>query len=199
MPEAGVLHGPLPDIAGTCEGPLIICGGGHGLVRDLSSAVGRQPLADIMAVNDAGMYIANLAHWFSAHSDFFPGWCEVRSQRLQLLYGMNGSSLVRLHAKQGAELAADIHWPITGRYGPLSGHSAAIVAVALGYDPIVLAGLPADAGGHFFPALVERGQIGNYDHGQGALIEAWKMLRDEYFEGRVKSVSGNTMEILGAP
>jgi len=199
VPEPGVFHGPLPDVAGTCDGPLIIAGGGHNLVRDLTIAVGKSPNADLMAVNDAGMYLEGMTHWFSAHSDFFPAWCEVRSKRLKMLFGINGSNPVNLHAKQGGEPVAQYHWPINGKYGPLSGHSAAIVGVALGYAPIILVGIPADALGHFFPAPIERGWDGPYDHGQGAHLKAWELLRDGYFEGKVKSVSGNTMKILGAP
>jgi hypothetical protein len=64
----------------------------------------------------------------------------------------------------------------------------------LGYEEIVLAGIPMDNAGHYFdPPWVAT------DLADSAVATVWREARDRVFDGRVKSLSGNTRDWLGAP
>ena len=91
-----------------------------------------------------------------------------------------------------------VKWSINGRFGMLGGPTAAIIAVALGYAPVILAGLPAEDTGHFFPDEISVGWDERWDHGQKHILDAWQRIAD-WAPGKIKSLSGNTRKIFGAP
>ena len=130
-------------------------------------------------------------HWFSCHNEFWPGWLAVRDQQARNLRSEVADIKPVLHCTQGGN---QLPWPINGALGQDSGLSAAILAVLLGYDRIILAGMPADGGGHYYPWMYRRAN----EHVQ-AYLPAWARLYNEFFEGKVRSLSGNTRDILGAP
>ena len=70
-----------------------------------------------------------------------------------------------------------------------------MIGLALGYNKIILAGVPLDGSGHFFdPPDKETKQFS----GQNIDLE-WKWANDKYIKGRVKSLSGRTKEWFGEP
>ena len=85
-------------------------------------------------------------------------------------------------------------WPWHG--GGTSGLGAILTALALGYQRVVLAGMPLDKGPHNgephwrVTAIENEAAIG-YMH--------WKRAMDLAFQGKVKSMSGTTKEWLGEP
>lgn len=82
-----------------------------------------------------------------------------------------------------------------------SGLYGAKVAVEDGYDRVVLAGIPMTAeGGHFLPnSLNVSGQIrGKVWTGQNSFIIGMNAALPQ-LQGKVKSMSGYTMKVLGAP
>ena len=180
-----LFHGPLPSVAGKYSGSLLIVGPGWSLLEDLKQWDGK---GHVMAVNAVGMHLQRFEHWYTTHPEFLRAWRDVRT-----MYFDEPDS-AKVHCKQGGGTGTE--WPIIGRYSGLSGESAAVVACALGYEEITLAGIPADGKGHYYPAPIERGWDKPYDHGQADAIARWEWLRDNYFNGRVKSLSGNTREIL---
>ena len=96
----------------------------------------------------------------------------------------------------------NVLWPVAGLHTPTAGHTAAVITLLLGYAPVILMGLPADDSGHFYPdAPINPDGLEQLDYGErrGKYQDAWLWLRDNFFEGRVKSVSGNTREWLDAP
>jgi hypothetical protein len=161
---------------------------GHTCLADLNAYKGN---GQIIGVKEVGMTLFPMHHWFSCHNEFWDGWWRVRVQMAQNLRAEVADIKPVLHCKQGGD---QVCWPIDGSWGQDSGLSAAILAVLLGYDSVVLAGMPADGGGHYYPWKYRQAE----EHVQ-AYLPAWKRLRDEFFEGKVKSLSGNTREILGAP
>jgi hypothetical protein len=70
-----------------------------------------------------------------------------------------------------------------------------MVGLALGYDKIILAGVPIDGTGHFFDPP---GKVVNQFLGTN-IKEEWNNANRNYFKGRVKSLSGRTREWLGEP
>jgi len=79
-----------------------------------------------------------------------------------------------------------------------SGMYAARVGLELGYEKIVLAGLPYDETGHFFDPPLDRkvkSSFTKFNYG-GSSKKNWEKLRDK-FDGKVKAVSGNLVNCFG--
>ena len=190
MPEIGVFHdGPWPKVKNAHRGSLIIAGPGHTLLEDWAEVLGHK--GDVMGVAAAGMFLPRMRHWYSSHGTWFPAWEAVRELNFRPVL-----DFYEKHASQGAD-NVDHRWPINGRYGRVAGLSASIVACELGYQSVVLAGIPADGRGHFYPGLEHAEDFADYGDPYHKAI--WEWLRDNYFAGRVKSLSGNTRQWLGAP
>lgn len=185
--------GPVPAIPPIRHSVCLVVGTGHTVMHDLACFqqphwYGAQP-HDVIAIKSIGMFLPQVDHWVSCHPEFWRGYFEVRKHQR----GTEGAPLT--HALQGQD--AQYRWPIHGRFGQDSGKCAAIIAVMLGYHDIVLAGLPADDRGHFYPeARRSDGTLGDY--GTQYDKDAWCWLRDNVFEGRVRSMSGNTRTWLAA-
>lgn len=173
---------------GAYSGELLIVSTGHTCIADLAAYKGT---GDVMGVKEVGMTLFPMHHWFSGHCEFWDVWEEVRRIQARNLRAETEAIEPVLHCKQGGDR---LPWPINGAWGQDTGLSATILGVLLGYDRVILAGMPADGGGHFYPWTIRR----PHEHVQ-AYGPAWTRLRDEFFEGKVTSLSGNTKEILGTP
>ena len=89
-------------------------------------------------------------------------------------------------------------WPLGG-WGT-SGLGACLVGIGLGYDRIVLCGLPLDDGPHngephWRKCRFETSEAA--DQVNGEMPMHWKKARDLAFDGKVKSMSGRTKKWLG--
>jgi len=162
----------------------ILLAGGRSVWQDFKDfACGWHSDFDIMCVNDVGMFWPNhLEHWFSLHGDQFSGWCAVRE--------FHYKPAKYLHACAPNNRA--IVWPVP--QGGTSTMSAVYTALVMGYKQVVMCGAPFSDDGHFFDPL---DRTSNFKH--EALPERWIRARDTIFEGKVKSMSGLSREILGAP
>lgn len=181
---------PRPAIAGMRQGALLVMGGARCLWSDLDQLDGgvQKWPGEIMAVNDIGAHFQGpLHHWATLHSRYMPGW---RAYRQGHCYGDTLRAVT--HALDAAP-DIDFAWRMTP-HGGNGGLFAALVGLLLGYDRIVLAGIPCDGQGHYFdPPNVAHSGFGRDD-----LVE-WEFFRDAFFGDRVRSLSGKTREILGAP
>lgn len=168
------------------SGRLVIAGGGRSVLPDMERIGNWGDDADWMAINDVGMFLPRVDHWFSIHGECFPEWANVR--RLN-----HDCHDIKYHSKQGSKTVC-IEWPILPNWGPLGGQAACLVALALGYDEIVLCGVPGDDSGHFYPAHNRRGQKTNRDFGE--YDAAYKQIK-LFSGGRIRSMSGKTKDIFG--
>lgn len=189
MPEA-TLHGRhIPECAGTFKGPLLIVGTSRHALRDVEDYWGphgwNHPLHDVMGVNQIGCFLPVMRHWFTAHHECLETWKAMRS--MPPMYGtLDGITLHANAAYPGTE-----RWSISGAWACVSGMQAAVVGIELGYAPVVLAGIPSDNSGHFYP-------WNDFEAGNGMFHNHWDRLA-HFFAGRVKSLSGKTREMFGAP
>lgn len=174
---------PHPAKLGTRRGPLLILGGARCVWDDYAKV--RPWKGETMAINDVGQFLhEELAHWVTLHPEYLPGWRFYRER-----HGYPRG--VTTHAPKARE-GVDIVWAYSDVSGT-SGLFAVNVALMLGYTEVVLAGVPMDGTGHFFdPPWVEQSDFGRPE------AIAWGRAQD-YFAGRVKSLSGNTRRWLGAP
>lgn len=143
---------------------------------------------EVMAINDIGQYLHEpLRHWVSLHPEFFPGWRFFRERHLYSA----GYSL-DCHA-QKTVAGVTVTWHIEN-IGGSSGLFGAYLGLMMGYEEIVLAGIPMDNTQHFFDPPWY-----GHDLGDRANELVWRDARDTIFAGRVTSLSGRTREWLGEP
>lgn len=200
MDQAALWHalggrGEIPSRAGRFSGPLLIMGGGrvaigngkYETVWDDFAKV-RPWKGEIMCVNDVGMHLHDrVRHWVTLHPEYMPGWMQFRRGHL---YGSGDTPMTH---SQKDKPGVDVVWPISN-VGGTSGLFACFIALLLGYNEIVLAGIPMTGSGHYFDPPWYGSQF------QDRANEiVWKEARDRIFEGRVTSLSGLTKQWLGAP
>lgn len=183
----------IPDLADSYSGRLLIMGTGRCLWEDIERFVGVRDIAedwaDVMTVNDAVMYVPYpVSHAYSHDDPQLVHWVAGRRRRYQAMYDLD----IIAHSVTEVETENVVEWPFpnTGT----SGLGAAYVACALGYSDIVLLGLPLDDSGHFYDPPWIRSNFSREENER-----RWIRARDEIFQGRVKSVSGRTRDILGKP
>lgn len=143
---------------------------------------------DIMTVNDVGMHLPfRVKYWYSNDSKMLPKWHEARRPSLKLLYG--DIPLYSCYTGKGVTQVDVLNGQGT------SGMNAAHFAVKLGYKKVVLAGVPLDNSGHYFDPPGKRTNFELEEPDMGS----WKYAKDNYFQGKVSSLSGRTEELLGRP
>lgn len=88
-------------------------------------------------------------------------------------------------------------WPWPG-FGT-SGFNAVLTGLGLGYEEIILAGIPLDDSGHYFDPPNTRTKFTQEVPTLNGELKHWADAERNLFKGRVKSLSGRTREVLGAP
>jgi hypothetical protein len=195
---------PLPRIAGTYRGKnLIVCGDAQCVWIDLElfgarddSHMGRvrKDGWDIMVVNKLGETFPGwINHWYSNLPRVINASIAARRDE----YTREFSPSWITHS---CNVGADHRWP-WGGHGT-SGLGAVLVGVGLGYDRIVLCGLPLDDGPHngephwrktkFASSEAAGSKMDDRDH-------HWRRAIDLAFDKKVRSMSGRTKEWLGGP
>ncbi len=90
--------------------------------------------------------------------------------------------------------ACEYLWDIEGSFAGTSTLLATLVGLALGYNKIILAGVPLDKSGHFYdPPDVQTA------FNASSIKAEWIKAAQLWFRGRVRSCSGWTRELLGGP
>lgn len=179
-------RGDPPARLGRFSGPLLILGGGRSVWDDYDRV--RPWKGEIMAVNDIGMHLHDrLRHWVTLHAEYLPGWMAYRKGHL---YGSGDTPMTHSHkSKEGV----DVTWSVCN-VGGTSGLFACFLGLMLGYNEIVLGGVPMTNDGHYFDAPWYRTE--NED---ATVQQVWREAQTNIFAGRVKSLSGHTRDWLGAP
>lgn len=178
--------GKTPAALGRSKGPLLVLGGGASVWEDYAKV--RPWGGEIMAVNDVGQYVHDpVRHWVTLHPEFMAGWRYFREKHL---YGAGYDLTCHSHK---INTGINTVWTIQN-IGGSSGLFACFVALMLGYERVVLAGIPIDNTRHFFDPPWY-----GHDLGDRANEIVWKEANERYFAGRVKSLSGRTLKWLGAP
>jgi hypothetical protein len=160
---------------------ILILGGAKCVWSDIESLGDAIP-SDVAAVNDIGAHWPGpLVFWASLHPRKLPPW---EKQRRNNNYP-NG--YIRYGNKHGLPLCDKV----IADWGGSSGLFAVKVALELGYEDIILAGIPMQAeAGHFFNKA-EWAECTRYR-------AAW-IKRQKWLSQFVSSCSGWTRDLLGAP
>ena len=181
---------------------LIICGGGRTVWSDLGRITDWNSCCS-MAVNDAIMHFPNrLDHGYSndainngINHQMLLKWYAARRPEFKAL-----DQGTKLHSCFGEGVPGVKHWDLPGHGS--SGLNAVYVGLGLGYEKIILCGIPLDNSGHYFnPPWIRTNferEVPSKRAGPDQ-IRFWTDARDTKFQGRVFSMSGRTRELLGEP
>jgi hypothetical protein len=194
--------GDPPSCVGAYSGTLVIVGSGPCVWDDLESF----PVeCDRMAIGNVGMHLSGLTHWASLHTAEMPHLAQIRS--LDNIYKRETRPLLHCH-KPTAYIgklpefmrhSISHYWYLSKSY-QTSGIFGVQIALAMGYDNIILAGLPCDNSGSYWGDYTKTRQR------HGIIQPRWACLVDEtspHFLSEakrcVRSLSGHTKEVFGAP
>lgn len=202
--EYGGLPSKLPEIAGQYQGKsLIICGDAACVWLDLElfgarddSGRGKvhKPGWDLMTVNKiVEVMPASAEHCYSNQSRVLRVALAARRDE----YAREFTFEPHTHScNEGARW----HWP-WGGHGT-SGLGACFVALALGYERIVLCGLPLDDGSHNGEPHWRKTTFASSEAAGNERDDRdghWKRAIELGFGGKIKSLSGRTRAWLGDP
>lgn len=148
----------------------------------------------VIAVNDIGAYYRHkVHHWVSYHDLCLQPFLQVRRNKHRNDPQLHAHFLEDMHNNKGQP---GVHyWNLTYHYST-SGILAVLVGLLLGYDKLILAGMPADNTPDFWqdPAIW---------NSQGTKVRhrLWQVVMDRVPEIKrcTRSLSGHTMKWLGAP
>ena len=180
---------------------LVIVGGAKCVWDDLARL---WPIADdVMCVNDMIMhYPGEIRHICSLDEPLLEKWWDARRPP----YKKQFPGVPRMHTRRDLEALSERieNWPFSG--GGTSGLFACFVGLGLGYDEIILCGIPIDNSPHYWQAPWEKCNFqrelvrrdGTMKR-RGDSRSFWANANAKHFNGRVKSMSGDTRELLGAP
>lgn len=198
--ERGGKGFPFPETK-QYSGRLVVCGDGRCLWDDIEK-LGYSNLADrgcivakdahFMVVNQAGeKFPGAIEHWYSNDAKNMTHWIKSRRPEYEKIFPFSGNT----HSNNAGH---KYHWPF---HGPgSSGLNAVLVGLALGYDEIILCGMPLDDSGHngepHWRGTNFTREVA--DTKNGDMNTAWKQAMKFAFQGKVKSMSGRTKEWLGS-
>lgn len=173
------------------DGPIVIAGCAQCVWNDIADLPRMFRQAPVMAVNDLIMhYPGRLDHAYSNDTPMLDAWMAARRPEYVRRFGkpeIHTCGSTREH-----------NWPWPGHGS--SALNAVYTALAMGHSKVVLCGVPLDNQPHYWQAPWERA---NFEREVGTTVtgkmQYWQNAADKIFNGRVRSMSGRTMELLGAP
>ena len=146
---------------------------------------------DIMCINDIIMhYPGRVRHFFSNDHRWTPKWLDARREFITRDFG----NVDYIHT---CGVGGRYCWPWPGN--GTSALGATYTGIALGYSPIVLCGIPLDNGPHYFEPPWITTNFNNEVPEYNAQMKYWGKAKETIFNGKVKSCSGRTRELLGSP
>jgi len=187
-------RGDPPACAGGFKGLALVLGTARSVWWDVYALpyfTRAQP--DIIAINGMVLFFKDrIHHAVSMHPPELDYWRKLR----KLYQGRDETPFLTHSYRAPADCEPpDVVWDMPSGINGTSGLLAVMVGLALGYNEIILAGVPMDGQGHIYdPPGNETADL-LHEH----LELEWKKIAKEYFQGRVRSMSGRTREWLGEP
>jgi len=175
----------IPKIAGTYKGVVAVYGGGKGMWDDYAKMQEFGVEHDTMAINIAGLFIPNLTHLFSLHYkniSYISKWRKVE-------YGKADKQIC--HSSKMID-GVDYVWHLP-TMASTSGLLSVVLAHLLGYDKIILCGVPMDNSGYFYKPFV------NETFKDRCREMELEMLRDKDIGTKIRSMSGRSKNVFGEP
>lgn len=166
-----------------CSGRLLIVATGRCVWDDVEKA----EYDEVMCVNDMIMHFpGKVNHIYSNDHHYLNYWAQARRPTYP------GGFLK--HTCQVGE-STQLIWPWPGH--GTSSLNAVYTGLALGYDKIILAGIPLDDSGHYFDPPWVKSNFTNEVSDKDSGLHYWSNAKKQVFEGKVSSLSGRTKKLLG--
>ena len=167
---------------------IVVCGSGRTLfddMRRLRAVIGR---SEVMAINGAVYGLDEFEHLASLHHDMIPHWRTAKGLRNDC-GTLSPAHRCTTHSNLGGP-DVDRVWAV-----PIVGGSSALFGVQvalehLGFDEVILCGVPMTDAGHFYDPPWRRSI-----RSPGSM-EPWHHAKDLY-PGCIHSMSGLTQELFG--
>jgi len=195
----GYSEAEMPDVRRDYCGTLLIVASGHTAWSDLDElGLGNYGATqvlpwDVMCVNDMIMHFPQkMTHAYSNDHLWLNQWIRARRPRYVKDYD---AGLVTHTCQCGGSSMKIWPWPGHGT----SSLNATYTGLALGYDKIILCGAPLDDGGHYFDPPWVKTNFSREVADRDGHPKFWSTAKRDVFEGKVFSMSGRTMELLGKP
>lgn len=151
---------------------------------------------DVMCVKDTIIHFPGpINHAFSQHADQLVHFVEIRKMRNPSTRRQTNEIMV--HTSHETKYPGVHAWNLPGH--GTSSLGAVYVGLALGYERVVLCGCPLDDAGHYYDPLEVRTQFVQRIPDRNGGPRFWEHAAKHVFKGKVKSLSGRTRELLGAP
>lgn len=162
---------------------LIALGGAEGVWQELEQALALCPDANVGAVNEAGRdYGGHLSIWATLHPEKLAKWQRRRQGNSDYLAITNKG-----HFEPRIDRIVPEEWS-----GSSGLYLVQVAILEMGYDRVICCGVPMSENPHYFDKKAWS-VASNYRRG-------WRQAaKSQRLEGRVKSMSGWTRELLGEP
>lgn len=177
-------------MVGSALKTCLVIGGADCVWDDLDRYTG--PIDGMAACNDVGAEVGGICAWISGHPNYWTekGWLAKRRA--------NGFADVPLYAHKvqpgspEGVIVTSLYLPGQKGTGSSGLFAGKVALIDLGFDRIVFCGVPMLATPHFFDDVPWRAASAI------AFRRQWLGITLEY-RNRMKSMSGWTRELLGAP
>ncbi len=175
-----------PEIHGSRSGRCVVIGSAACVWQDLAAI---KPPYEVVCVNDIIMhYPGPVTHAYSNNHHYLERWRDARRDQFNAKYGP--VELTHSNIQGG-----DVTWPWPGH--GTSALGATYTALALGYDDVILCGVPLDDSHRYFePPWLSANFIREVPHKGDGSIKYWASAAEKVFEGRVRARSGRLVELL---
>ena len=180
----------------THAGTVLVCADGFTFDDDYARARQLFPDAPAIAVNNAAGKLRAFA-LFTLHARKFPKWIAAQRASFGEGFATHSSGTVVEKTKFGKQIAlkpfVDYWWQNAAGNGT-STWGARKLARYMGFDRVVLVGMPLEVGGYAGGRMAKAFQ-------QHSVVEDYRryILRDTAFHDGVVSMSGWTRELFGGP
>jgi len=197
-PEAQPAFGPEWLLAQNLSSHALICGSAPCLHEDFEVASAMRPNAAVLVINEAGSVVRG-SHLITQHPEKAP-WFRQRSL----------NPLITIHTGKPRDRALqpgiDVYWPDCVTLAT-SGGSAIAIALRMGFEKILLCGMPMNGGDGYFQgsALQQDEPRFGLESSESNYVQSYQNKLIEFTQNepdvldRVRSLSGFTRELFGAP
>lgn len=175
------------------EGPVLVCGSAWGLADDLLAAKKIYPDAPIIAVNHSAQVLKALAI-FTQHPRKMVKWAAIQQARFGEGFTTHAAGTAHVATKLGRtpEISGIDYWWDGVACGGTSGWGARRLAHFMGFELVVLCGIPIEVGGYY------DGAISKSNKHQATIRHYQEQIKkDTLMHDNVKSMSGWTKKFFG--